>query len=107
MQRLYDLHQLGLADRIFIDASHSRLHHVVGVLHQVENLVAATTRNLEAKADRVLTYHDNGQEKAITAQNLVIHVSKRRKAVRLMGFLHDLTHSPFGHTLEDEIQSLK
>lgn len=46
IQRLYDLHQLGLADRIFLDASHSRLHHVVGVLQQVENLVAAIVRNL-------------------------------------------------------------
>src|SRR6266436_1825479 len=71
LQRLYDLHQLGLADRIFIDASHSRLHHVVGVLHQVENLVAATTRNLEVRPERVLTYHDNGEEKAITARDLV------------------------------------
>jgi len=26
LQRLYDLHQLGLTDRVFIDASHARLH---------------------------------------------------------------------------------
>ena len=35
LERLYDLHQLGMTDRVFIDASHSRLHHVIGVLEQV------------------------------------------------------------------------
>jgi HD superfamily phosphohydrolase len=32
LQRLYGLRQLGFTDRVFIDASHSRLHHVFGVL---------------------------------------------------------------------------
>jgi HD superfamily phosphohydrolase len=108
LQRLYDLHQLGLADRVFIDASHSRLHHVVGVLHQVENLLVAISRNLDAHPNRELTYgeHDGGQ-KTSTAQELATYVRKRRRAARLMGLLHDLTHSPFGHTLEDEIQVIK
>ena len=35
LQRLYELHQLGLTDRVYIDASHSRLHHVIGVLVRV------------------------------------------------------------------------
>src|SRR5688572_20881975 len=56
LQRLYDLHQLGLTDRVFIDASHSRLHHVVGVLQQVEYLVAAIIRNLELHPERPLRY---------------------------------------------------
>ena len=105
LQRLYDLHQLGLADRVFIDASHSRLHHTVGVLHHVEKLLAAIARNLQAHPERELTYgSENGDTRCSTAQELAMHVRKRRRAARLMGFLHDLTHSPFGHTLEDEIQ---
>ena len=46
MQRLYGLRQLGLTDRVFIDASHSRIHHVVGVLEQVDKLVSAIVHNL-------------------------------------------------------------
>src|SRR5438128_10133814 len=107
LQRLYDLHQLGLTDRVFIDASHSRLHHVVGVLHQVENLLAAISRNLEAHPKRELAYSSKNGAKKSTARELAAYVRKRRRAARLMGLLHDLTHSPFGHTLEDEIQVIK
>ena len=46
MQRLYSLRQLGLTDRVFIDASHSRIHHVVGVLHQIDKLTTAISSNL-------------------------------------------------------------
>src|SRR5262245_57583519 len=55
MQRLYGLRQLGLTDRVFIDASHSRLHHVVGVLEQVDKLVSAITANLD-KSSRTLRF---------------------------------------------------
>src|SRR5947207_4850994 len=50
MQRLYGLRQLGLADRVFIDASHSRVHHVVGVLEQADKLLSAIASNLERTA---------------------------------------------------------
>jgi HD superfamily phosphohydrolase len=50
LQRLYQLHQLGFSDRVFIDASHSRMHHVVGVLQQVENILNAIVQNLESRA---------------------------------------------------------
>ena len=45
LQRLYDLHQLGLTDRIYVDASHSRFHHVVGVLEQADKIVDAIVGN--------------------------------------------------------------
>src|SRR5437764_12343981 len=57
-QRLYDLHQLGLTSRVYLDASHSRLHHVIGVLYQVDNLVTSIARNLKAKEGRTLKYYD-------------------------------------------------
>src|SRR5687767_5767749 len=100
LQRLYDLHQLGLADRVFIDASHSRLQHVVGVLQQVENLVGAIVRNLDAHSEHSVTYYHKDGNKSLSAGDLGRYVQRRRSAVRLMGMLHDLTHSPYGHTLE-------
>src|ERR1019366_9433002 len=83
LQRLYDLHQLGLTDRIFIDASHSRLHHVVGVLQQTENLIAAIIENLEAHPDRIFAYYNVGGNTTMTAGELAECVRKRRSAVRL------------------------
>src|SRR5690348_14940007 len=60
MQRLHGLRQLGLADRVFIDASHSRIHHVVGVLEQAGKLVSAIAANLE-RSDRTLRFGSKEQ----------------------------------------------
>jgi HD superfamily phosphohydrolase len=100
LQRLYDLHQLGLTDRVFIDASHSRLHHVVGVLEQTEKLVDAIIANLQANPGRELFY----QAERPKAGDFASRVETARPVIRLIGLLHDLTHAPFGHTIEDEIR---
>jgi dGTP triphosphohydrolase len=104
MQRLYGLRQLGLTDRVFIDASHARIHHVVGVLQQVEKLVCAIVGNLR-RTDRTLRIGAvNSEQETFSAKNLADFVDERKPVVRLIGLLHDLTHAPFGHTVEDEIQ---
>lgn len=99
-QRLYGLHQLGLTDRVFIDASHSRLHHVVGVLEQVNKLVSAIVRNLNrTAASERLRYGDQ----SVSVREFAARVEAALPIARLIGFLHDLTHAPYGHTVEDEI----
>ncbi len=103
LQRLYDLHQLGLADRVYIDASHARLHHVVGVLAQVDTLVVATAANLRRRPDRTFEIGVDG-EQHYRSEDLADHVRRTRPIARLIGLLHDITHAPFGHTVEDEIQ---
>lgn len=102
-QRLYDLHQLGLTDRVFVDASHSRLHHVVGVVEQAGNLMTAIARNLRRTPKVELNYSGAFRGQSTTCRSFATLVVKRIPAVRLMGLLHDLTHAPYGHTLEDEI----
>ena len=99
LQRLYDLHQLGLTNRIYIDASHSRLHHVVGVLEQTEKLVAAIMQNLLANPDRVF-FTAAGK---FRAGDFYGEVNKAKPVIRLIKLLHDITHAPYGHTIEDEI----
>jgi HD superfamily phosphohydrolase len=103
MQRLYGLRQLGFTDRVFIDASHARIHHVVGVLNQVDKLVSAITHNLKY-SNRVLRTFDGLESREISASKLADYVEKRKPVVRFIGLLHDLTHAPFGHTIEDEIR---
>jgi len=103
MQRLYGLRQLGFTDRVFIDASHARIHHVVGVLHQVDNLISAVVANLK-RSSRTLRIGGKHGHENFSASQLAIIVRKRGPVVRLVGLLHDLTHAPFGHTVEDEIK---
>jgi HD superfamily phosphohydrolase len=104
MQRLYGLRQLGLTDRIYIDASHSRLHHVVGVLHQVDKLVEAIIGNLARSSKEFDVSTPRGTIQKISAKRLVRRIQIRKPVIRFIGLLHDLTHAPFGHTIEDEIQ---
>jgi HD superfamily phosphohydrolase len=103
LQRLYDLHQLGLADRVFVDASHSRLHHVVGVVEQADKMMTSIIRNLRKSGKKQFAYGDETTV-SLSGMQLARIAAKRRPAVRLMGLLHDLTHAPYGHTLEDEIR---
>lgn len=106
-QRLYELHQLGLTDRVFIDASHSRLHHVVGVVEQATNLMAALQSNLKRKPNVEFEYSEAIPNNKKNAKDFARLISKRVPIVRLMALLHDLTHAPYGHTLEDEIHLIK
>lgn len=107
MQRLYGLKQLGLSDRIFIDASHSRIHHVVGVLRQVDKLVSAIDHNLRRRGGELRISSSNGETRVFQAEEFAQVVRKRKPVIRFIGLLHDLTHAPFGHTIEDEIQLLE
>lgn len=120
LQRLYGLHQLGLTDRVFIDASHSRLHHVVGVMEQASRLMRAIAENLARQGSRRFVLgQDPDDDKSVTLTALPssppelpglsgLDLSKLVRGdeckARLIGLLHDLTHAPFGHTLEDEIE---
>ncbi len=103
MQRLYGLRQLGLTDRVFIDASHARIHHVVGVLHQVDKIVTAIISNLEQSKRELQFKSLEGDTKTISAKSQARYVRRRKSVIRFIGLLHDLTHAPFGHTIEDEI----
>src|ERR1017187_5944664 len=107
MQRLYGLKQLGLSDRGFIDASHSRFHHVVGVLEQVDKLVNAIMNNLGRHNRKFRIGASDETHEDLETNDLVALVKKRRGVVRFIGLLHDLTHAPFGHTIEDEIGLVK
>lgn len=93
-QRLRWIKQLGWALQAFPTAEHSRFSHVLGVLYwcnkELENLgknyFEAENKNLLAKAEKFF------EKKGLNFVELV----------RLIALLHDITHIPFGHTLEDQ-----
>jgi HD superfamily phosphohydrolase len=111
VQRLYNLKQLGLADRVFPDAVHSRFNHVVGATEILQKMAIRLTSWLEAQSALQFSYSPEPiksesqpwPKKTIAAISLKEQLEERLPALRLMALLHDLTHGAFGHTLEDEV----
>jgi uncharacterized protein len=72
MQRLHDVHQLGLAHLVFPGANHTRLEHSLGTFH----IASKMADSLRLRPDE-------------------------RNEVLAAALLHDLGHPPFSHTLEE------
>ena len=78
VQRLRGIKQLGTASLVYPGAVHTRFDHSLGASAVAHRIVAALRRD--------------GVEVARDAEDLVA----------VGALLHDVTHVPFGHTLEDE-----
>lgn len=79
-QRLRWIKQLGFANLVYPGAEHSRLNHSIGTLFT---------------ADRILRSMEERTGKPFDAEE--------RLMARCYALLHDLSHIPYGHTLEDEL----
>ena len=75
-QRLRSIHQLALTYLVYPGASHKRFEHSLGTSWMAHRIVEAVRRNREVSRDDELL-------------------------IRVAALLHDITHIPFGHTLED------
>jgi HD superfamily phosphohydrolase len=80
-QRLAGIKQLGTAYLAFRGAVHTRFEHSLGTLHEAARLIEAVNRNPLSPA---------------------IIGPEEERLIRMGALLHDITHIPFGHTLEDE-----
>jgi uncharacterized protein len=78
MQRLRGIKQLGTAHLVYPGALHTRFDHSIGVCAVAHEIVANLRRS-------GLQVQDDLEE-----------------AIGVAALLHDVTHVPFGHTLEDE-----
>jgi HD superfamily phosphohydrolase len=111
VQRLYNLKQLGLADRVFPDAVHSRFNHVLGVAEIAQQMAVRLKDWLIKHGDQVFRYANDRrthgeqlQLQEIKGEQLAELVKKRIPSIRLLALLHDITHAAYGHTLEDEVR---
>lgn len=89
-QKLYDIKQLGFADRVYPDATHCRFNHSLGVVEQSDRIIRWVIHNLNKKGA------DN--------KELLEFIKKNIDVIRIVALLHDVFHIPFGHTVEDELQ---
>src|SRR5437870_9519275 len=76
-QRLRGIKQLGTAYLVFPSAVHTRFEHSLGTSWMARRIVEAIRRTREVTQEEELL-------------------------IRVASLLHDITHIPFGHTLEDE-----
>jgi uncharacterized protein len=79
-QRLRWIKQLGFANLVYPGAEHSRLSHSIGTLFTADRIL----RSIE---ERTGTPFD----------------AEERLMARCYALLHDISHIPYGHTLEDEL----
>jgi HD superfamily phosphohydrolase len=92
-QRLRGIKQLGTACWVYPTAIHTRFDHSLGVLQMVDDMVQAI---------REVRFQVSLPEQFRRVEAVDI-TDKQRVLARLYGLLHDITHVPFGHTLEDEL----
>jgi HD superfamily phosphohydrolase len=83
-QRLRGIKQLGSASLVYPGAVHTRFEHSIGTLHVCDRLLTACNRN--AARDSAC--------RAVT--------DDERRLLRAAALLHDVTHIPFGHNIEDQ-----
>jgi uncharacterized protein len=89
-QRLRGVRQLGTACYVYPTALHTRFDHSLGTLQMVSEMIRLIRTNQHSE--------DATQKRISTEQEIV---------TRLYALLHDVTHIPLGHTIEDELQILQ
>ncbi len=100
-QRLDGIQQLGFASFVYRNAKHTRFDHSIGIYHESKNMIR-TIRNNHVRfnmppIENILTgLHPNGENKFNTFVEII----------GIAALLHDITHIPSGHALEDELKSL-
>ena len=111
-QRLRTIRQLGQAHVTFPTAEHSRFAHALGTLYWAAKMLSylrenhfADPHNGSAGNTAILDEANRSLKKTILAgfdDDDRAAVPLFEQIVRLWALLHDLTHLPFGHTLEDQ-----
>ncbi|GMH80695.1 hypothetical protein TL16_g08657 [Triparma laevis f. inornata] len=82
MQRLRGLSQLGVANYVYINATHTRFEHSLGVSHLAEKMLSS----ISLKQPQL----------GITGKDVI--------CTKLAGLTHDLGHGPFSHIYDGELR---
>jgi len=85
MQRLRGIRQLGAAYLVYPGALHTRFEHSIGTCHMAQRMIDAINLNAELAPRDCLGI---GAEEA--------------RVIRMAALVHDITHVPFGHNVEDQ-----
>lgn len=114
VQRLGDLLQLGFSDLVYRGAVHTRLQHSIGTYFVCRALLRRIVQNherlgLEHPGSRISPRFRQVPANSDLPDNITTHQSKWRgltEVVSAAALIHDISHVPFGHTLEDEFAGI-
>ena len=101
-QRLDGIKQLGFAELVYRGAKHTRFDHSVGaywIARQIVQLIPTNHERLGISFPPESEFSERLGSGALFINNL-------SRIISYAGLLHDITHIPFGHTLEDEFQGI-
>jgi len=102
-QRLDKIHQLSFSYYVYRGAKHTRFEHSIGVYHITKRIFNEVLYN---HARLGINFPKKDISKSFgTEDSEIIQVIK--EIVSIAGLLHDITHIPFGHSLEDEFSVYK
>ncbi len=85
MQRLRGVKQLGTAYLAYPGAVHTRFDHSIGTLHVTRRMIEAMRLNADLDPRGCLGVGENEE-----------------RVIRIAALIHDVTHIPFGHSIEDQ-----
>lgn len=85
MQRLRGVRQLGTAYLVYPGANHTRFEHMIGTCHMASRMIEAIERN-----------------RALAPTECLGVSREEERLIRAAALLHDVTHIPFGHNIEDQ-----
>jgi len=93
VQRLRDIHQVGLGFQVYPSARHTRFEHCLGVVTIASRVFDAILQRNEGDVENILRVLD--PERAPKAA-----IAKIRQELRIAALLHDAGHSLYSHTSE-------
>lgn len=102
MQRLRNVKQLGMTLKVFPSAEHSRFTHGLGTLRAAQDILDRVEAN-RSGPHPVPSLLDEWERDEV----LDICMAEATVLARLTALLHDVTHVPFGHTIEDDLEVLR
>ncbi len=100
VQRLRDIHQVGLASHVYPSAHHTRFEHCLGVVTLASRVFEALLTRNAGEIKTIAEVIAPGCEISQT-------IAEMRQELRLAALLHDTGHSLFSHTSERVFQSLE
>jgi len=117
-QRLDGIKQLGFADYVYRGAKHTRFLHSVGVYWMARRICQEIPQNhkklrlptpAKELSDRFLPIPSDSQSlKDLNEYDeFEIKMNTIREIIETAAILHDITHVPYGHSLEDEFPEYK
>lgn len=91
-QRLRNIDQTGMRI-VYPCAKHDRFSHSIGVFHLGQKAVDALINN----------YYDDGKSNSINDEKFKLELERNKILFLIACLLHDIGHTPFSHSLEDQV----